>query len=328
MLHVFIINPTAGNYDVSEQLRNHLDNKRDFDYIVFNTENEDGERDLVRRIVELFAGEQIRFYICGGSGSLAKALSALSDEDFKTVEIASYPCGCVNDYLDNFGNHRRLFNNIDNLINGEVIKVDYVESDIDNDERYGKRYMVFSGVGSMGKLNSSAKHFNLMNYIDPGVVYNIVAIINSIINFRVNYNVTIDGEDYSGEYISIFMDNSVCIRKIFHPIKSAHANDGYYEVILLKKTSMMNLHRIIRSLKQAKIDDKIKDYLIIKKAREICVSRVDNKDMYIVYDGETIKSARWHVNMVQGGVRFVVPKGVRVMSLRDILNGSISDDEY
>ena len=73
MKHVFIINPQAGNGQLSRKIRRTLEElKTDsgFDYLAFDSEYQGHESILADKICSIFSDEPLRFYACGGSFSV------------------------------------------------------------------------------------------------------------------------------------------------------------------------------------------------------------------------------------------------------------------
>ena len=113
MTHIFIINPFAGHQTFADDLRTKLAKVKNLDYFVFNTRYKGYETELVRKILHIFEGEKLRFYCCGGSGTMRNMLNGFDSLD--DVEVAFFPCGLTNDFLKNFGKDESRFHNIEEL---------------------------------------------------------------------------------------------------------------------------------------------------------------------------------------------------------------------
>ena len=79
MKHIFIINPRAGKEkeNISVRVRSYIASRPDLGALVFNTEYVGHETVLVGRLCHIFEDETIRLYICGGSGTLCRAISGI-----------------------------------------------------------------------------------------------------------------------------------------------------------------------------------------------------------------------------------------------------------
>lgn len=70
MKHIFIVNPYAGNMTFANNLRQQLEQIKDFEYFLFNSRYTGNETELTKKIVHFFPDEQLRIYACGGSGTI------------------------------------------------------------------------------------------------------------------------------------------------------------------------------------------------------------------------------------------------------------------
>ena len=309
MIHIFIINPVAGIRDRSESIRQFLERKQDFSYLVFDTEEAGHEADIVNRMLKLFDDERIRFYICGGSGTFANAISGIEDKDLARVEMAHYPCGLTNDFLKNFGERQKLFYNMDNLIRGEVIQVDFVKNvgvsgaDIHN-------HVLFSTTGLTELAERFASRIKFIGSMNPQFLYVLSFLLTFLFNPTVDYE--IDGEDQSGEYDMIYMGNSICLGGSFYPISNASPGDGRMDLLLLKKIRKWRALHFMRLFRRGEISELPDSFLTVTKASSLSIRRRDGKYIYLNVDGETLKEKEWKVELMPGALNYVVPQGARI----------------
>ena len=92
MVHIFLINPYAGKRTFADGLRKKLKEIPDFNYFVFNIGHAGEEAELVRKIRNIFDDEKLRFYCCGGSGTMRNMLNGF--DNFDNVEIAFFRADC------------------------------------------------------------------------------------------------------------------------------------------------------------------------------------------------------------------------------------------
>lgn len=310
MIHIFIINPVAGLRDRSEGIRQFLERKTDFSYLVFDTEKPEDERDIVARMLKLFDDEKIRFYICGGSGTFVNALNGIEEKDLPRVEMAHYPCGLTNDFLKNAGRNQRFFYNMDNLIRGDVAQVDYIRN-IAAEGEQTHNHVLFSATGLTERVERFATRFKFLGGINSGFLYAVSFLCTFLFNPTVSFAIEIDGEDYSGEYDMIYIGNSICMGGSFYPVSDASVEDGQMDVMLLKKIRKWHSIHFMSLFRHGKLDQMSEEQIVLKKAVSVSVKRKDGKLIYLNMDGEIVISQDWKVELAPSALNYVVPKGTK-----------------
>ncbi len=302
IIHIFIINPMAGGRDRSESIRKFLERKEHFQYLVFDTEKQGHERELVQKMLKLFEGDEVRFYVCGGSGTFYNCISAI--EDPGKVELAHYPCGATNDFLKVFGRSRKLFYNMDNLIRGEVRQMDYLKCT-------GANAAIFLSAGITANVERIARNQRLVMSASSGFAYYIAFFLTFLWNPSIDYAIEIDGVDYSGEYGMIYVGNGLYMGGIYCPFPEADPTDGKMEILLLKRIPNTRLIRFMQYFQKGTLD-KMSDSVIILQAEKITIRRKDEKDMMFNCDGDMIHSKHMQCEMIKGGMSYVVPRGTEL----------------
>ena len=100
MKHVFVVNPCAGGHDGSGELAIKIhDILREAE--VYTTVAPRDATRFVRRWLDDHAGEAVRFYACGGDGTLNEVVSGVmaAKSEGRSVEVACYPCGSGDDFV-------------------------------------------------------------------------------------------------------------------------------------------------------------------------------------------------------------------------------------
>jgi diacylglycerol kinase family enzyme len=129
MKHIFIVNPAAGKRDhtvESSRFIQELCKKMELDYAVYRTARPGHATELVRQIAGAEPGEHFRFYACGGDGTLNEVVNGVSK--VTNAAFTHYPLGTGNDFIKVFGSDAEKFRDLEALIRGEEIEMDYIES--------------------------------------------------------------------------------------------------------------------------------------------------------------------------------------------------------
>ncbi len=300
MTHIFIVNPSAGkNKNFAEELRSHLEKMENLDYYIFNTRYAGYESEIVRQVREVFMDEKLRFYSCGGSGTFRNMLNGF--DDFENVEIAMYPQGIANDFVKVFSEDWERFQDIEELIHGDVIMVDYMKTN------RGICANHFS-VGIDARVISITTKNRESCLIGRNVPY-VLPVMESMITSRDReFGITVDGENMDGNYMQIIFGNGRVLSGNLHYSKEPDVTDGMGDYFLVpgggfRLPVFLTMYRADYEKfdKVAQCGQWKKIRLVSKDGKPI----VANQDGVLVYD-----QLRWDIEIVPAGLPFVVPKGV------------------
>ena len=305
MIHIFIINSHAGNTRFSAGLRRHLTEKHaDLDYYIFHTRKLHDERNLIKEVLNLFGNERLRIYCCGGSGTISNAIYGI--EDFSNLEFAFYPKGFTNDFLKAFGDYEELFNDIDELIDGKVINIDYIKTN------HGNCLNTFS-FGLDSEQIVRMEQFRDASVLGKNVPY-ILGFIYAVLFSRVeNLEILIDGKKkIVGFSPEVFFGNGGVIGGRLWFDAAPKITDGFGCVMIYKQVGRAKLVRTL-----LKLTNKDTGAAEIKRfdgyANEITIKRRDGVAIKMDFDGELQEAQKvWTAKIVKCGLPFVVPKGVDI----------------
>lgn len=302
--HIFIINTHAGQRKFSKNLRSELEKIEDFEYFIFNTRGKGTEGALVKKITSYFANETIRFYCCGGSGTFCNVLNSI--ENLDNVELAFFPCGMTNDFIKVFGNQRSYFNDILNLINGEVRLVDYIETN------HGRALNSFS-VGMDTRVLKGVERYRPFGTISGGIPY-LLSILYSLVGIENSeYKLCIDGINSVHKGFEAFFGNGVYIsgNLKFGVIESA--NNGLGNVWLGPRVNTFSVLPILLNCINGNVEKTMKRGAKVLVASEFSIERTDGKEFSVNFDGEISSPNKcYKARIINKGLKFVVPKQVNI----------------
>lgn len=320
MRHIFIINPECGIADKTEQIRAVLDKRDDIEAIVFNTEEASHETAIVSDMIDIFDDEVIRICICGGSGTLSNAIDAIDMDEMKNVEISYFPCGLTNDFLKNFRDMGMKFDNLNAVIDGNPRYIDYMRCVINGDTNNIRNEILFATVGVAANIEHIATRLKFLGEVSPALLYGIGTVLSMPFSPSIDYEVIIDGKDYSREYKMIYVGNSLCLGGGFVPIKTdISCVDGYINVLLIKRIPPHQCLQYVKEFMHGVLVDKRVDSTELIKCKEVFIRRKDGKPMVINADGEIHTDFSWDIKVVSGRLKFVVPENTDFISDTDAL---------
>lgn len=300
MVHVFIINSHAGGKKFSAGLRNHLSKRSDINYYIVHTRQDHDESQLVKEVLNLFEGEEIRIYSCGGSGTFCNIMNGISD--FSKVELAFYPKGYTNDFLRVFGDKEILFEDVDKLIDGEVVMIDYIKTN------HGVCLNTCScGVDSLQVVKH--REFLPLSLFGAHIPYSAALWYALLAVKPFDYEVEYDGKKEVGKYIEVFFGNGGVIGGDLWMDDDMNYTDGlgkYLAIRYVNRRSMFNAIHNIRKNATWKIPQLSGNTL----TKGVTVRRRDGAAFIMDFDGEPQPpQVEWKIEIVKKGLPFVVPTG-------------------
>ena len=140
MKHIFIINPKAGKGkaynlipDIQKEIRK-INSNHSIECKIHITKGKDDAKRFCKKMCILNKGiETLRFYACGGDGTLNEVVNGVYG--YENVEVGCIPTGTGNDFISNFPG--RNFDNISAQISGKTVLIDLLGCKTDDDFRLG-----------------------------------------------------------------------------------------------------------------------------------------------------------------------------------------------
>lgn len=304
MVHIFIINSHAGIQKFSDGLRNHLaKNHSDIEYHIFHTRYIWHERKLISEILDLFGDEKLRIYCCGGLGTISNAMYSV--EDFSNIEFAYCPRGFANDFLNVFSKEdAELFKDIDNLIDGEVKKIDYIKTN------HGNCLNNFS-VGLDSAQVSKMTQFRDSTMFGIGIPYLLAFFYAILFAKPEELEITIDGQEkIEGRTSEMFFGNGGIIGGKICFDDQPCITDGVGRFVVYKFVNRINTIKTLFELAKKNMDHKQR-ILYEGYNQSITVRRKDGTPFTMNFDGELQEpQIEWTATIIHNEFPFVLPKGV------------------
>ncbi len=300
MKHVFIINPAAGKRDSTVQVAASIRAvcvEQGLDYEILTTEYPRHAIELVKKKAVEYAGEAIRFYACGGDGTLNEVAAGAAG--LHNVSVTHYPCGSGNDFIKLFGADCRSFQELENLIDGKDVELDYIESDC------GVCFNVFS-VGVDARIAAGMQKYKRIPLLHGSMAYNASTVENVLRGLHEPYGIEIDGITYDGRYTLILAGNGRFYGGGYNPVPEADPTDGKLEVLMIDAVDVLTVLKVIGAYKAGQ-HRKYPQYIKHLQARELTIRHRDGKDMTVNLDGEIVKTPRVSLRVADHKIRFTIP---------------------
>jgi len=298
MLNVFIINPTAGKKDISLDLSQKI-LEVDKDAIIHITSEKLDATNFVRNFCLNNVDKKIKFFACGGDGTLHEVVNGVFG--FDNASVGCFPCGSGNDFLKIYKN--RDFTNIKNLINGEEILIDLLA--------YNGNYCVnVFNIGFDADVAYNMIKFKKKPFIGGPMAYNAAVVYSLLKKTKHKVKVFIDDKEFfKGEILLCAVSNGICYGGGYYCTPIARPDDGILDICLVKKVSRFTLLKLIKKYKKGQhINnpkfEKMIYYVKAKKIKFLC----ENETSFSV-DGEVFQTKEIELNIVPRKIKFILPEG-------------------
>ena len=125
MKHIFIVNTTAGKASCLEMVKEGISRCEEVvDYEIYTPTSSTESIKFIRTYLENHKDEEVRFYACGGDGTINKVATGIVG--FPNASMSALPFGSGNDYVKYYGGIDS-FKDICEVIQGTEKKVDLMK---------------------------------------------------------------------------------------------------------------------------------------------------------------------------------------------------------
>jgi diacylglycerol kinase family enzyme len=305
MKHVFVFDPKAF-FNQQWMMDNILDNigqffrtqdKPDFS-IQFSRYRRNAISIIQEEAEKAKPGDEIRIYAIGGEGILFDCLNAVAH--FPNMELAAVPYGANNDFLEIFGKENlESFRDIQSLVKGEAHSTDII--------RWGVNYTLNSCyIGMNSAISKRVKDlkskFNKTSFIvfsKVSTFFNNISAAFDKQNAAREYTITIDDQDYSGNYSLIHVANGPYHDGKLTGVSGAAPDDGTLDIALIKAShplgTLWAMGRYARGKRSRKC--------VYVQAKKISVQ--SNNKIWIQLDNEYIQDTGIDLSLVNHAVKMV-----------------------
>lgn len=307
--HIFIINPAAGKTDSTNNIAAGIAaaaKEKQIDYEILTTEYPRHAVEQVRQKAEEYPDRELRFYACGGDGTLNEVAAGAAG--LEHVAITHYPTGSGNDFIKVFSADPAPFLDLKALIDGKEVELDYIESDC------GVCANICS-VGLDARIADGMQKYKRMPLLHGTAAYNASTVENIVRGLSQPYCIEVDGQSFKGEYTLILAGNGRYYGGGANPVPDADLTDNMLDVLLVKKIDLLTAAKVIGGYKAGRYA-KYPEYITKLIAKEVTVYHRDGKEMTINLDGEIVHSNRISLRVAERKMRFVIPQSVRLLPPR------------
>ena len=302
MKHFFIMNPAAGKgtrfHDLIDEIHKVCDRRKVY-YAVHVTERMGEATEFVKRMCKS-SNEPIRFYACGGDGTIKEVAQGMIG--YEHAQLGIIPMGTGNDFVRNFEHNEQLFN-IDAQLDGETRKIDLI--------KYNNKYainLINTGfdceVAKQVAVNRRSVFLPSKLAYTAGIAQKITQFDTAIVNGKLYF----DGVPHRGDkFQACVFANGSFYGGGYKAAPAARFDDGLIDCCIIDKLPLMVFVSILGSYKAG-------THLNNKKATPILAYKKCKKVDLVFYRPTDI-SVDGEIERVKGKVTFSVAKEAVTLSL-------------
>ncbi len=315
MKHIFVVNPKSGKKGRDAQkILPQIDEyckKEALDYEIYITKAANDGLQYVKKMAA--TGEHIRFYACGGDGTLFEVVNG--SFGFDNVEVAALPLGSGNDFIRLFGTKEQLAN-VEAQVNGTVIPLDLIKC--------GDKVAINEcSMGMDAEVCKKQSDFKKLPMVSGEMAYSVAAVWALMKKVESTFTISIDdGEPFTEKVIFCFVGNSRWYGGGYMGGPLAMPNDGLLDIVVVqKKVSRLKLLTLLGKYKKGMHLDW--DFTNFIRGKKITVHAKDPAVVNV--DGECDVVNDCTMEIVEKGIKFVVPANSTFFE--DVKSGRISGEK-
>ena len=302
--HVFILNPAAGKGEVQSDLQSQIERvcaARGVDFEIHHTGGPGEATDFVRTTCEHNPDLQLRFYACGGDGTLGETVNGASD--FANASVGVVPVGTGNDFVRNFES-KDTFLDIEAQLDGEPAMLDLIQYN-------GKLCANMINIGFDCEVVKQVAKIKKSKLIPKDMAYIAGLVITLIRKPGVTASVSFDGgEPEKRRMLLTSVANGAWCGGGFRSTPLALLSDGVLDALMIRNVSRISFLTLVGLYKKG-------TYVANQKAREVIdyvkchtVHYFFDGVQSICVDGEIVEVTDLEISVVRDALRLIVPSGV------------------
>jgi len=301
--HIFIANPEAGRKSCLREISEFVIRLQELgiEAYLFTPDSKNDCKAQAKKATDETSDENVRptlIYACGGDGTLNDILNGVMMSDYhENVAITHVPKGSGNDFIKQFSRPESFA--FENFIEEELViqKIDMMKVNRDfclNIVSFGLDARIGTGVGKFrGILSGKAAY-------GASVVANLLKPLSRKMTVRAS------GRAYiAKEMTMVCICNGGWYGGSFHPMPDADIQDGWLDVLVVKKISRAQAATFLSAYKKGQYQKfpKLIDYFRTKRL-EVATAACEPINL----DGELSIKKCSYVSVVPNGINFFAPK--------------------
>ena len=302
MKNYFIINPAAGSGKKIKELKNRIEaacKARGVEFEIYLTQKIGDATDFVKNKCKS-AAEHLRFFACGGDGTVSEVASGAAECDKASVGIV--PAGTGNDFLRCFTSPES-FGDIEAQLDATEEKVDIIDC--------GDRYMLnMFNTGFDCEVAAKASELKKLPLVSSSLAYILGVVVKLIQKPGINFSVSLDGGEYEEKKLLLAtVSNGRYCGGGFKSSPRARLADGVLDLCFIKDISRRKFVSIVSKYRSGEYLDmeKLQSILEYRRAKKVDFKFKEPQNVCI--DGEIIKTDSISMSLIPKKLSILIPRG-------------------
>ena len=314
MKYIFVINPAAGqgkarSYWLPQIQR--LVKEKELDYELHNTLSFQEGINYIRQRCE--SGEEIRFYGCGGDGTLNCLVNGAFG--YPNASVGILPTGTGNDFVRSF-TEPKAFQDLERQLEGESVALDAIKC---TDPSGTKISLNMCNIGVDAAVAEVAGEMKKKPLLSGPLAYGAAAV--KVLAGQIGFpaRVQIDEEEaYEKEFLFIAIGNGGYCGGGFHSTPLSKLDDGLMDVCLVDKITRRKIATVIMKYRAGThlTDKACEPVVTYRQCKKLTLTPLLSNDEHIerrVVDGEGSAFSETTFEVVPKSVNFIIPKGCEML---------------
>ena len=229
MKHIFIVNPAAGKGSAAKriipEIEAYFEKHQDLSWEIYQTKAPGDGKAYAETVAK--TGEAVRFYACGGDGTLYEVVNGAYK--YPNAAVGIIPLGSGNDFARVFGDSEKLFD-IDAQVNGEIVPFDLIDA--------GDHVAINQcSMGLDAEVCAKQAYFKKMPGVGGEFAYTLSLFYCLMRRLKSEFKVVIDDkETYEGTMLFSLCANGRWYGGGYKGAPKAVPNDGLLDFVMVRKT--------------------------------------------------------------------------------------------
>ncbi len=303
MKHIFIVNPEAGQSSSLDIIKAKLSELGVLEECeIYVTTSALDATKYVSEKCDSEPNETLRFYACGGDGTINEVAAGLVGKS--NAELAIYPCGSGNDYVKCIGGQDR-FMDIAALMKAPSKPIDMMSVC----GRYCINVCNFGFDAVVAQTMIDVKHKKIIG----GKNAYRYGVFKAILKGRRNRcRAFADGEEISspeGKMLLCTVANGQYVGGEFQCAPRSKNDDGLLDVCYIKPISLFTFLKLLPVYTVGKhLDEpKFSSFIVYRQVKKLEIQAFD-ENFGVCIDGEMTKARSFTTEILPGAVKLVLPE--------------------